>query len=449
MVQIYRSQSLNSRTREFTCTWPPRPENTPEPPEQLTVNDTSDGNCLNWVTSSSKGPPKMSALTVLTGGSKFSIPSPTYTLPREPSLRAESVSKSYETNTKVLYGSGRRTEEAAGSRKKMPECASIGFPPPVPIWPVGSFGEPLRNAQSNRGIGNTATKYQHEASSSSIRRWDPATKIRGQNHSTNALMSIDPALQTGQVVNGGSNFFIMGHQSQGRVELADNQPLTFCPYCFIEPLPHRSSPYEAKYSVSTDADFTTPEAMDNVLIQACNSLSLYDMEPDILNSNTRTIVDHTQLSSANIGSHGIQNASSPGTKWVPLSATPNYHIAVSNNQMGPDPNKFLSLYPSKLKVGLPATETVESTRRASGEASVKQIRDVNQDTFIPSTLPEEIQAIIDSYLSGRPVILISSNKRLFDCWSLRLPQEFGYSMLGYFRILGVQVLASSNTQSQY
>ena len=89
-------------------------------------------------------------------------------------------------------------------------------------------------------------------------------------------------------------------------------------------------------------------------------------------------------------------------------------------------------------------ETVESTRHASDEAEVKQleIQDAKalQDNFIPSTVPEEIQAIIDSYLSGRPLLLVISNKRFFDHWSLHLPKEFGFLMLGYFRILGVQVL---------
>ena len=88
------------------------------------------------------------------------------------------------------------------------------------------------------------------------------------------------------------------------------------------------------------------------------------------------------------------------------------------------------------------TETVEvesTVKVFSDEATIKQTRDVNQDTFIPSTLPKDIQAIIDSYLSGSPVLLIISNKRFFDCWSLCLPEEFGFSMLGYFRILGVQV----------
>lgn len=74
------------------------------------------------------------------------------------------------------------------------------------------------------------------------------------------------------------------------------------------------------------------------------------MKPDISNGNTRataTTMDHTQLSSAKIGLRASpafrkQNASSPGMKWDPLSATPNYHIAVTNNQIGSDLNKFPS-----------------------------------------------------------------------------------------------------------
>lgn len=97
---------------------------------------------------------------------------------------------------------------------------------------------------------------------------------------------------------------------------------------------------------------------------------------------------------------------------------------------------------SEPKSELQATETVGPTNYASDEARIEQVRDAKafQDAFIPSTIPEEIQAIIDSYLSGRPVLLVISNKRFFDHWSLRLQEEFGFSMLGYFRILGVQVL---------
>ena len=122
-----------------------------------------------------------------------------------------------------------------------------------------------------------------------------------------------------------------------------------------------------------------------------------------------------------------------------------------------------------------AMEIVESTNHASDEVEVNQVQDAMalqdtfipstvpedeakvdqiqardakafQDTFIPFTVPEEIQAIIDSYLSGRPLLLVISNKRFFAHWSLQLPKEFGFSMLGYFRILGVQVLTPLNPQ---
>ena len=115
-------------------------------------------------------------------------------------------------------------------------------------------------------------------------------------------------------------------------------------------------------------------------------------------------------------------------------------------------NKPHSSYPTIPEIGLQFTETVESTTKHASESSdkaeIKQIQDTKalQDTFIPSTVPEEIQAIIDSYLSGRPLLLVISYKRFFDYWSLRLPKEFRFLMLGYFRILGVQVLTSSSPQ---
>jgi hypothetical protein len=106
--------------------------------------------------------------------------------------------------------------------------------------------------------------------------------------------------------------------------------------------------------------------------------------------------------------------------------------------------------PTLPKIGPQAMETVESTKHASladeAKLEVKQIQDAKalQDTSIPYTVPEEIQAIIDSYLTGRPLLLVISNQRFFDYWSLRLPKEFAFLMLGYFRILGVQVLTSPN-----
>lgn len=59
--------------------------------------------------------------------------------------------------------------------------------------------------------------------------------------------------------------------------------------------------------------------------------------------------------------------------------------------------------------------------------------------YVPSPIPEELQAMIDSYLFGRPLTVMASNAYMQEHWSLKLPDEYGYAMLGYFRILGVQV----------
>lgn len=354
-------------------------------PEHLIVNDIPDGDCSNLstsVTSSSK------QFAETSWSKQFAAPSlPPYTQDKAP---VESNSK-FGPNTKVFgrissdlfTRRGQRTG-AAGSRKET-QSPLIDFSPPlVPSYAVHGpvFSESLQNAQS---IGSTATKYRREASPSSIRQWDSTTKIREQNYS---------ALQTGQV---------MSHQPQARVETANNPSLTFCTSSrsgkcpssigsLGGPLSHRHLSYETKCSVSTDTTYTSPEVMDNISFQAVHTSSLHP------------------------------------------------HIAVTNNQVGPDVNKRHSSDPTKPTIGLQATETVEFTNRMSDKVQVDQIRDVDQDTFMPSTLPEEIQAVIDSYLSGRPVLLIISNKRFFDNWSLCLPEEFGFSMLGYFRILGVQVL---------
>ena len=58
---------------------------------------------------------------------------------------------------------------------------------------------------------------------------------------------------------------------------------------------------------------------------------------------------------------------------------------------------------------------------------------------IPSPIPLELQALVDAYLFGRPLTIISSRHRVYDHWSLLLPTDCGYAMMGYFRVLGVQV----------
>jgi hypothetical protein len=389
----------------------------------------------------------------VTRSERFVPPSlPTYSQYKPP---VESVSQSYGTGTKVLGGAfnhgvrGGHRIEAAGLRKETPEMSFS--PPSVPSYAVygpvaGFFSEPVR--QSLPGMGNTATKYQYEA-----------TKIREQRCSANAPMSTHPPLQ-GQVMNGWSNIF----QSQG-AEFADNQPPTFCTSSrpgpsligSHEPLSRSHPLYETQYTVSSNTSFSIPVVNDRFLTHGqpfWHALNLHpscgNMEPDIFKSNTCTdaiTMDAapTQRSSANtVLNHGsafwMPNSSLTGMNLVSLFATPNYHIPVTINQIESD-LKLHSSDPTKSKIGPQITETVEveSTKVVSDEATIKQTRDVDQNTFIPSTLPEDIQAIIDSYLSGRPVLLIISNKRFFDCWSLCLPEEFGFSMLGYFRILGVQV----------
>ena len=367
----------------------------PVPPESSTVDDAPDCNRSNWstsVTSSSKifsttetNKNALTASTVLGGGPHLaqtppgdaaligvSLPIPTYT-PHEPSIRdfkatwSEEFAPAMPIYSDVFMRRQRRTE--AAGRKETPEGLFIDFSSPsVPSYahgPIaGGFSVPLENAQSIKGIGNTATKHQPEASSRLISPWVPTTTIRKQNYTTNPPMTTDP-LQTA---------------------------------------------YESKYTVSNDTSYTIPDIVDRIPIQAFHVLDLHSSSDN--------------LSFANIA----------------LNAGPASWIVSDLNK--PHPSD-----PAKSKIGLQATETVES-KHASDEAKVKQIQDAKalQETFIPSMVPEEIQAIIDSYLSGRPLLLVISNKRFFDYWSLRLPKEFGFLMLGYFRILGVQVLTSSNPQ---
>ena len=457
----------------------------------------------------------------------------------------------YGSSTKAVNGPfgdamkrGRRIK-ATGSKTDTPGGVWIDFSPPsVPSYAAhkhtgGSFSELLPGVHSNRGIGNTATKDQHEASNL-IRPWDP-TKFREQNHSTTALMFTDRSLQTGEAMNGYSNMpiptTVLGHQSQGhdagQAELVRNQlPTSYIstqpdqripsigPHGLIEPLYHRSSPYETKYTVTTNTSYISPDSVNKLLTQAVHSSHLQHSP-----SPSSDRVEPLQLSFANV----VLNAGAPpqmqntSIASVPPPAVLNNHNAVWNYQIEPDLNKLHSsselsqptpsaskyanpakqittsqsssykvvktcystsildlasqkhtdgppqpelksklTNPSedqptthidlrvdhKPKIEFQAMETLEPTNCASNEAKVKQIRDLKalQDAFIPSTVPEEIQAIIDAYLSGRPLLLVISDKKFFDYWSLRLPEEFGFSMLGYFRILGVQVMTSSKPQ---
>ncbi|KAH9479125.1 Protein RCC2-like protein [Psilocybe cubensis] len=62
----------------------------------------------------------------------------------------------------------------------------------------------------------------------------------------------------------------------------------------------------------------------------------------------------------------------------------------------------------------------------------------NDPLVIPTTLPTEVQMIIDCYISGTPLTLIASYGHLLNRWSLRLKRDAAYAMMGYFRIVGIQ-----------
>jgi hypothetical protein len=59
--------------------------------------------------------------------------------------------------------------------------------------------------------------------------------------------------------------------------------------------------------------------------------------------------------------------------------------------------------------------------------------------YVPSPIPEELQGLIDAYVGGRPFNLFVARSRLHIYWNLALPEEFGFVMLGFFRVLSVQV----------
>ncbi|KIM39562.1 hypothetical protein M413DRAFT_447045 [Hebeloma cylindrosporum] len=58
--------------------------------------------------------------------------------------------------------------------------------------------------------------------------------------------------------------------------------------------------------------------------------------------------------------------------------------------------------------------------------------------YIPSPIPEEAQALINAYVCGRPFNLLVSRSRLEYYWNLALPEEYGFAMMGFFRVLSVQ-----------
>jgi hypothetical protein len=63
-----------------------------------------------------------------------------------------------------------------------------------------------------------------------------------------------------------------------------------------------------------------------------------------------------------------------------------------------------------------------------------------RDQRIPQKIPDEIQALVDSFREGVPVVVIMSR----DCRLVPLPlaPQYAYSYLGFFRLTGLHVGAS-------
>lgn len=378
------------------------------PPESSSVDDVLDGNCSNWsttVTSSSKDLPTTksspTANTVSAGG-------PT-DLAHTPPEDAALIGVSFPLSTHTPLEPAIKDHKATWSE---------GFAPAVPIY-----------SQDKQSVSESSTEVPGGAFSDVFMRRGRRTEAAGRKEapegssidfSTSSVPSyvLEPVRFSVPLENAQFNFNkgIGNTATMHRPPEASSSlippyvPTTKIGDRTYSTSPLMTPPYETKYTVSTDISFTNSDDMDSFLSKAFSTLSLHQSS------------DH--LPSANIA----------------LNAGPASWIE-------PDLNKPYPSDPTKPKIELQATETVESTEHASDKAEVKQIQDAAlRDTFIPSTVPEEIQAIIDSYLSGRPLLLVISNKRFFDYWSLCLPKEFGFIMLGYFRILGVQVLTPSNPQ---
>ncbi|EDR07539.1 uncharacterized protein LACBIDRAFT_298539 [Laccaria bicolor S238N-H82] len=58
---------------------------------------------------------------------------------------------------------------------------------------------------------------------------------------------------------------------------------------------------------------------------------------------------------------------------------------------------------------------------------------------VPSSLPEELQILVDAYIHSVPVTVIAARSRVLDIWpNVSLAEEFVFAFLGYFKVLGVK-----------
>ena len=354
----------------------------PVPPESSTVNDVPDGSRSNWSTS-------------VTSSSKNSPTMPT--------------NKNAPIATTIL-ASGPDLAQVPPE-----DAALIGVSLPLPTYTPHEHSIRDVNAPRSEELAPALPIY-----SDVFMRRGRRTEAAGRTETPEGLF-IDyysfPSVPDYEPFAGGSSVTPENTATMHQPEASSNFPCVPTPTIrehnyFTNPLmtaDHLQTAYESICTDSIDISYPNPDLMDKIPIQALHALNLH------LISDNLTITNIALNAQAGLAS------------WSELNK--------------PHPSD-----PTKPKIGLQATESVESTKHTSDEAKVKQIQNAKalQDTFIPSTVPEEIQTIIDSYLSGRPLLLVISNKRFLDYWSLRLPKEFGFLMLGYFRILGVEVLTSSN-----
>ena len=59
---------------------------------------------------------------------------------------------------------------------------------------------------------------------------------------------------------------------------------------------------------------------------------------------------------------------------------------------------------------------------------------------LPSSLPEELQILVDAYIQSVPVTVIAARSCVLDIWpNVSLAEEFALAFLGYFKLLAVKV----------
>ena len=107
------------------------------------------------------------------------------------------------------------------------------------------------------------------------------------------------------------------------------------------------------------------------------------------------------------------------------TATPSSDTIHDEEVLNPDP---------------PGSQTASVTVPGLSTNDLQASKD-NFDSLVPEDIPEEMQAIVDAYLRGKPIGIMISTERLRIDWGLSLGEEYGYVSMGWFRVIGVQVWA--------